>query len=489
MLVLPGEKVFANLLSDQNMNRAHFRLRARWRMGYWAGPQNIGSKSIGELAPNSPGSYFIYGEVELGPLDEYVNTGRVRPVDGPLVNALDRFIGDHIRDLAREISERRRQEQDQGQLDEIHAENRLLDRFKNQFLSSAGIGGVGGPGAQGEGGGRRSGGNDGYEYGTEPDSIKFMNAPGESLRLGRGVTVHLETVLCPRIKDAEDRTVRLPMQWHSADRHVAEVVGELLVAQGKGETEVWASLPDRRIASPRVRVKVLNVDHVLLTPRSVEIPLGTRARIVAEVTDDEGSRATDVYLQWSHDADDQMMVRISPLGSVFGNRVGQTCVRAGAGDPGQGGVWARIPVEVRVVPNEQRNRPGGGLPQLLVTGRDMDPETGEIRPDDPDRPSLNQEVFDVDHNIWWLNLGAPDAAFCAQQRSEYPQVWRAFHAQKLVEMVGQVRMREEITGEGREERPEVWARHKAMIEDFQVELMAQMWQALQPYVLTGQGLE
>lgn len=141
------------------------------------------------------------------------------------------------------------------------------------------------------------------------------------------------------------------------------------------------------------------------------------------------------------------------------------------------------------MPNEQRNRPGGGVPQLLVTGRDIDPETGEIRPDDPDRPSLNQEVFDVDHNIWWLNLGAPDAAFCAQQRSANPQIWRAFHAQKLVEMVGQVRMREEIAGEGRDERPEVWARHKAMVEDFQIELMAQMWQALQPYIITGQGLQ
>jgi hypothetical protein len=302
--------------------------------------------------------------------------------------------------------------------------------------------------------------------------------------------VHLETILRPRIKDADDRTVRsIALEWFTGDRHVAEVVNESLVAQGKGETEIWARVPGTDIQSPGVRVKILNVDHVLLTPRSLEIPLGTRARIVAEVTDDEGSRATDVYLQWSHDADDPMMIRISPLGSVFGNRVGQTCIRAGAGDPGQGGVWARIPVEVRVVPNEQRNRPGGGFPQLLVTGRDIDPETGEIRPGDPDRPSLNQEVSDYDHNIWWLNLDAPDAAFFSQQRTSSPQVWRGFHAQKLVEMVGQVRMRQDITGEGHEERPDVWARHKAMIEDIQVELMAQMWQALQPYILTGEGLE
>lgn len=281
----------------------------------------------------------------------------------------------------------------------------------------------------------------------------------------------------------------IPLEWFTADRHVAEIVDESLVAQGKGETELWAKVPGTNIESARVHVKVLNVDHVLLTPRSLEIPLGTRGKIVAEVTDDEGCRATDVYLQWSHDADDKMMVRISPVGSVFGNCVGQTRVRAGTGDPEHGGVWARIPVEVRVFPNENLNRLGGGFPQLLVTGRDRDPETGEIREGDPDRPSLDQNVFDVVHNIWWLNLDAPDAAFFVQQRPVTPQMWRGFHAQKLVEMVGQVEMRDEITRDGREERPEVWARHKGMLDDFQAELMAQMWRALQPYILTGQGLD
>jgi hypothetical protein len=485
----PGGRLILRT-SAENMHRAHFRLRARWRISYRTDRQMIGSKSIGELAPNSPGTYYIYGEVELAALDEYVDTGRIRPAGGPLVNALDRFIGDRIRDLAREINDRRRQERDEGQLDEIHEENRLLDRFKNRFLSSAGIGGAGGIGTSGEGGRTGPGGNDGYEYGTEAHSIQFTLSRTETLRFGRGVSVQLETVLRPRIKDADDRTVRgATLEWLTGDRHVAEVVDELLVAQGKGEAELWARVSGTGIESARVRVQVLNVDHVLLTPRNLEIPLGTRGRIVAEVTDDEGQRATDVYLQWSHDADDPMMVRISPLGSVFGNRVGQTCVLAGAGDRGQDGVWARIPVDVRVVPNEQRHRPGGGFPQLLVTGRDIDPETGDVRQGDPDRPSLNQEVSDYDHNIWWLNLDAPEATFFFQQRTENPQAWRGFHAQKLVEMVGQVRMREEATSRGREERPEVWAVHKARLEDLQVELMAQMWQAMQPYILTGQGLE
>ncbi len=34
-------------------------------------------------------------------------------------------------------------------------------------------------------------------------------------------------------------------------------------------------------------------------------------------------------------------------------------------------------------------------------------------------------------NIWWLNLGALDAAFRFKQRSEHAELWRAFHAQKV----------------------------------------------------------
>lgn len=472
--------------SAQDMPRAFFKLKARWKMSYRTDVQMIGSKAIAELAPNCPGSYFVYGEVELAALTDYVDLGRVRPAPGPLVTALDHFIGENVRELAREISERRRQDQDQGELDEVREENRLLDQFKNRFLASAGIGGVGGTGTEGQGGGAGGGGS--YVYGDQPSVIEFLH-PIDGLRVARGVTLFPGALLQPRVKDDEGRTVRVgPIEWVSDDRHVVEILGQELTATGKGATEIWARLQGTALESQRVRVSVLNVDHVLLTPRNLEVPQGTRQQIQAEVTDDEGHRSTDVYLEWAHDSDDPLLVRISPKGSVFGNRIGSTSVRAGAGDPAAGGVWARIPVDVKVVPNERPTKQGGGFPELRVTGRDLDPETGQTRPSDPDRPSLFQDVVDYEYNIWWLNLAAPDAAFFFQQRTTNPVLWRSFHAQKLVEMVGQVRMKEQLTGDGREERPEVWARHKGMAEDFQVELMAQMWQLLQPYILTGQGL-
>jgi hypothetical protein len=92
------------------------------------------------------------------------------------------------------------------------------------------------------------------------------------------------------------------------------------------------------------------------------------------------------------------------------------------------------------LPNPEEIERGGGFPQLLLTGRDIDPATGEIRQGDLDQPTLWQEVTDYQNNIWWLNLESPEAGFFSQRRSEDIRLWRAFHAQKVVDMVIQVHM-------------------------------------------------
>ena len=200
-------------------------------------------------------------------------------------------------------------------------------------------------------------------------------------------------------------------------------------------------------------------------------------------------KGTPQFLNWKHDADDQLIVRIHPTGWVTGNRLGHTSIAAGAGDPADGGVWARIWAEVTVVPNPEQLERGAGFPQLKLTGRDEDPDTGEIRPGNPDEPALWQCVSDFKNNIWWLNLDAPDAAFFFQQRAESPTLWRSFHAQKVVEMVMQVHMQEEFTKLGDAERKDLWVSHKAALERYQVQLSEPMWQALHGYVTTGAGLE
>ncbi len=130
--------------SAENMQAAYKMLRPRWQVVYRTRHQMIGAKSVSEIAGPSPGAQFVYGTVELPALEPaYVEHGRRRPKPGPLVEALDRFIGEKVRDVAQQISARRQQKLDESTLDEVHEENRKLDEFKNRFLPTYQDGGRG----------------------------------------------------------------------------------------------------------------------------------------------------------------------------------------------------------------------------------------------------------------------------------------------------------------------------------------------------------
>ncbi len=478
--------------SVNNMHTAYKNLQPRWKVTYRAQNDMLGSKSVAELVPGVPGSYFIYATVELSALKpDYVDLGRRRPNDGPLIRAVDRFLVEKIRDLSKAISERRRHEQDQQALDQVHEENRKLDSFKNRFLPAGGFGGNGGAGDDEKGGGGGGGGGGGRgQCGEVPEMIEISWPLGETLRLGKGVNLNLTPIVRPHVRDAAGRIVpQVELEWRSTDRHVVTFERcSHIKATGKGRAEIWATIPNSSIQSPRIAVEIWCVDHVLLTPRSLEIPLGKKQQILAEVTSDEGERSTNVFLNWTHEADDQLIVRIHPAGWVTGNRLGRTSITAGAGNPTEGGVWARIPAEVTVVPNPEELKRGGGFPQLLLTDRDVD-QDGNGRESNPDQPALWQERIDWMNNVWWLNLGASDAAFFFKQRAENPMFWRAFHAQKVVEMVTQVHMNEEFTRLGEAERKDFWGNHKLSLESHQIRLSEPMWQVLQSYVMSGTGLE
>lgn len=479
------------LTSRDDMLCAYKNLKPRWKISYMAETQMIGSKPVSELVPATPGSYFIYGSVELPALAPgYVEHGRRRPKEGPLVEALDAFIADKIRELAREISDKRRHELDEKALDEVHFENRQLDQFKNKFLPQQGGEGAGGNGGEGPNGPHSPvPPSAGPDFGQEPEAIE-LDFEG-ILRVARDVKVNLDELLGLRAKDGSGRIVpHAKFTWHSQDADVVTISDAgVLEARRKGETRIWVSVEGRDIESVRVPVQVWVADHVLLTPRTLEIPLSTRKQVIAEVTNDEGYRATDVFLEWKHDADDQLIVRVRPNGWITGNRIGRTSVMAGAGATASGGVWSRIAVDVTVVPNPDKAKRGGGFPRLLLTGRDIDPSTGQTRQGDPDSPALWQEVSDFQQNIWWLNLDSPEAAFAFNQRAENPRLWRHFHVTKLIEMVVHVHMQEQFTSRGDSEQRDFWANHKLAVESHQVTLTLQMWDKLQAYVGGGSLLD
>jgi hypothetical protein len=477
--------------SRDNMEAAWKKLRPRWKVSYRTPYQMIGSKSVGELVPTTPGSQFVFAVVELAALEpDYVNLGRTRPNDGPLVQALDSFVADKIRSVARQIYDLRRHEHTKETLDAIQEENEKLDQWKNRFLPSGGEGDGGGGTGAGSGGGGRGGGGT-VEWGETPSYVEFGTTE-RHFRIGRGVSIHLTPLLTPVVRDAVGRPVAgAELEWVSNDNRIVRFEPEgtdEVKAMAKGITQVRLRVHESSVVSEPIKFEVWAVDHVLLTPRQLQIPVGTRKRILAEVTNDEAGRATDVLLSWSHDADDQLVVRIRPTGWVTGNRLGKTTVSAGVGDP-DSGVWARIRAEIEVVPNPDRHRPSEGFPRLLLTGKNIDPATGETRPGDPDGPALWQEPVDVINNVWWLNLDSPEANFALSGRDEQPEIWRMFHASKLAEMVAQVHMQNDFTNRGESETPDLWSRHKLAYENFQIQYGHDMWEKLQEYVLTGGGLD
>lgn len=422
----------------------------------------------------------------------YVEHGRRRPKPGPLVDALDIFITDNIRELAKRINEQKRKSLDDRALDEVQRENEKLDEFKNKFLPSEnGAGGAGG--GDGVAGRRKRTTRTATEWGITPTRIELSEPTAGVLRVASGVELHLKYLLDATIVDADDKPVKSTLEWHSSDSTVARIgSGDLLIPRGKGTAEVWATTSVGRsttLESPHVKVEVVLVDHVLLTPRKLTVLLGKRESIIAEVTDDDGRRFTDVLLNWRHDADDQLIVRLGHRGTVTGTRIGRTAITAGGIGTGGVEVWSRIPVDTEIVMNPELQKGGEGFPKLLVTGRDTDPDTGEVREGDPDSPALWQEASDFANNIWWLNLQSPEALFAFNQREANAALWRNFHSGVVMDLVVHVHMQSQYTRQGDNEAPHLWAEHRNTMDVNRVTAVQQMWEKLEPYVREGAELE
>lgn len=494
---LEGQKSRGRLIlqtSKDNMNNSWKRLRPRWKITYRTNSQHtIGSKPISELIPTTPGSVYVYATVELPALDpDYVVVGRIRPNDGPLMRAVDKFVAEKLRDLANEINATRRHELDQKELEAVQRENQKLDHWKNQFLPSGVEQGEGGIEGNGLGAKEPPPPRPPKHYGNIPAAIDIERA-NETLNVGRGVCLPMEWFLKPSVRDKDNFPIRNPdLIWTSDNPRIAQFPDPKegrLIAKDRGTCSVRIKLKGAAIESASIQINVCVVDHVLLTPRNLRIPLGKQEHIVAEVTTDEGQRSTDVLLNWEHDADDPLIVRIRPTGTVTGNRLGQTTISAGAGDRKAGGVWARVRAEVEIVENPNLDRRGGGFPTLKVTERDIDPETGEKRQSDPDEPPLWQGVTDYRHNVWWLNLGSKEAESAYRQKNENAQAWRLYHAQKVVDMVIHVHMQKEFTALGDGEVNASWADHWAAFNNFQKQYIPLMWERLEQYVSIGSGLD
>src|SRR3989344_559771 len=464
--------------SKENMAASYATLKPRWVVTYKTKYEVVGEKAVPEII-STPGTHFIYATIELDALSpDYVELGRKRPNPGKLVDAVDKFVSEKIWDLAKQINELNKQELDKTFLEEIQKENNFLNELKNQFLPKGGSLEV--ADSEGEGTGSRKQKTHTVKWGKEVHKIETQVY---ILKIAVGVSVNLKALLKPTARDIHNNPIMSPnWDWKSDNKEIIEMDNDgNCIARSKGVCKVWVSLAKSSVISAPTEVEVWQIKEIILSPRNLEIPTGHIKMVTAQVTNDEGDKSADVLLKWRHDSDDQKLIKISPKGYIFGNTIGKTNVYAEAE------VSCTNPCEVEVVKGPNIDGKGSGFPELKLTEKDVDPFTGEVREGDPEAAALWQEPWDVQNNIWWLNLQSKDAAFAYNHREENPSLWRLFHAKVLVEMMIQVHMQEEYSR--KEQKPGLWSDHKYFYDRKYAELSQAMWEKLGKYVEYGTGEE
>ncbi len=467
--------------SKENMEASHVVLKPRWAVTYKTRYEIVGQKTMPEII-SAPGTHFIYASVELDALSpNYVNLGRKIPNEGPLIDAVDKFLSEKIRELAKQINEFNKEELDKSFLDDIQKENIYLNDLKNEFLPKGGALEV--VDTNGEGtGSKKQKTHKSVQWGEKTYKIETQVY---AFKIGVRVSVNLKTLLKPSAKDSSGNPILSPnWEWKSDNNNIIEIdnAGNCK-AKLKGTCNIWVSLAKSSVISAPIEVEVWDIKEIILSPRNLEISTGHIKMITAQVTNDEGERSDDVILKWRHDSEDQKLIKISPKGYIFGNTIGKTNVYA------ETIISCTNPCEVEIIKSKNVEGKGSGFPQLLLTDKDIDPFTGQSKEGDPEASVLWQEPIDVKNNIWWLNLQSKDAAFTYNYREKDKRLWRLFHSKILVEMMIQVHMQEEYYK--KEQKEGLWSDYKNVYDRKYVELSQAMWvrEKLGKYVEYGIGDE
>ncbi len=470
--------------SKDSMEASYKTLKPRWTVNYRTKYEDVGKKNIPEIVPSTPGSHFIYAEVHLDALSpDSVDSGRKRPNDTLLVLAVDKFLSEKISDLSKKINDLQIKEISESILDEIQKENKYLNDLKNEFLPKGGSLDLASLNGEEGGGKNKKSKRKVIEWG---ENVVKIEVDTYALKIACGVKINLKPLLKPSAKDIEGKPVaQVVFEWKSDNEKVLYIDKDgNCEAKNKGTCKIQISIAKTNIMSFPIEVDVWQIKEIILSPRNLEIPLGHIKQILAQVVNDKKQKSTVVLLNWIHDADNQNLIKISPKGFIFGNMMGKTCVKAGGGD-----FFCTNPCEVEIVKGEKTKGKGSGYPQLFLTGKDIDPFTSIIRQGDPEAPTLWQEPWDVQNNIWWLNLQSKDAFFAYNQRKNNPSLWRLFHSKILVEMMIQVHMQDEYTSKEDGEKPALWSDHKGFYDRKYVELAQAMWAKLDKYVEYGKEEE
>ena len=317
-----------------------YKKKGRHNIIYKSESGYIGYIPVSELDVQSSYRDHIYGECSLVALEPFKQNERARLANSPLTRAVERFISVQIQTYAKEFEKRDRHHYDQEEKSAISSMNEALDRWKNRFLSELMQGLWGGPGV------------------GPPPPIPRLPA-GKPVKAQLSLTHHrsgLNVAFRPTLKffDKTGRRIRpVPFRWVSEDNNVAMVDEDLGIINtfSVGRTHISAEAIKGNLASNKVPLEVVHVKEIRISPKQVQLNLGSREKLDAICRLAGGEETSDVYLVWTES--DSSIARVSSAGLVFGFALGKTEVIAGD-DKCQ----AKTACVVEVVPSEGKG-PGG----------------------------------------------------------------------------------------------------------------------------------
>ena len=405
--------------SDKSMR---WSLKARHTVNGWTHDRR--STGHWEVPSLSRAGYAnqIYGDMFLDRLADFRQNDRRNHSDGPLTRALREWISEQIETYSAEFVKLDQLEASKEQKAELSRLNDALNSWKNKFLEKE-FGGIGQGGAGGSGGEQQRRRLPRGEPAQLVLSLHHSQA-------GQGVTFRPSLEF---FNESGTRIRTVPYEWESSDWAVATVDGELnmITTHMPGRSTISAVCKDSGLRSNCVDLEVLNIRHVELLPKQIEIAAGSRQPIAATVHTKDGRVLEGVYLVWTENSSE--VVSVGSSGMVFGLTPGTTTVTAGDNQ-----AMAASPTEVTVLEADESRKDGGtGFPRILLSEIDDDP-LGEGAPVfSQAEPPVHQRPQDVDHNIWWINMASPLARryFDAANGGAKSREWRVYHLERYIEIL------------------------------------------------------
>jgi hypothetical protein len=410
--------------SETRMRRGGKKFRHN--INYKAQSGYIGYRPVADFDVSSTYRDRIYGDCLLMALEPAKMNDRGALAVTPLVRALEEWIAEEIEAYAREFEDRDRRRHDQEEKDALAQINAALDTWKNQLLEKI-LG-------EGEGPGEEPGSN------RPPPPLPLPS--GDPARIELSLSFYRAGVgvpMKPKLSafDADDKHIRSPaVMWVSDNESVAsidETIG-VINTHSPGEVYLHCETFDKKIASNSVKLEAVDIGSILLNPRTIDVPAGSRRRVTATCILSSGEEANDVALLWLEN--DPSIVQVSASGLVYGFAEGTTEVTAS-----DDRVTADNSVSVTVLPGDTESDSGSAYPRVLISEIDPDPDTGEIVFLSPDDPPVHQLPRDADRNTWWINSASPLAQlYLGEQFGPQSREWRIYHVERYVDVIVQITM-------------------------------------------------